>query len=103
MEDSDFQSLRDRVEHLERVLSTESLTELRDRVDKLEAATPSGPANSESKRIQEMMEDLYSRVGDLEEEGERGMEGAGVSGVRKPWLKLVMGKGRAIPSLSQRP
>ena len=70
-----------RVEQLERVSPSGSLSGLRDRVDKVEADSQSGPAFGEPKRIQEMIEDLYRRVGDLEEERVRGKE-RGRSGLR---------------------
>ena len=79
-------------------------------MDKLEAAAPSGPAHSESKRIQEMMEDLYSRVGDLEG-GRRKRHGRSRSERRPEALaqlkpqdgRWFWGKGQVSLSLSQRP
>ena len=77
MEDSEFQDLNERVEQLEKGSQSDPLAELRGRVDNLEAVSQSGPASGESERTQEMIEDLYRRAGDLEEEGERGAGGAG--------------------------
>ena len=97
LEDSDFQELKEKVEHFEGMEIVSSLNSLKERVETLEAAAPSDPAANESKRVQEMMEDLYRRIGDLEEEGERGAEGAGVGCARRPWLSPSpkYGEGRA--------
>ena len=58
LDDSGFQNLKERVEHLEGATSLGPLTELRDRVDKLEAEPSPSSAAGESNRIQEMIEDL---------------------------------------------
>ena len=70
LDDSDFQSLKERVEQLERGSHSGALVELRYRVDKLEERSQWGRSSDESGRIQIVIEDLYHRVGDIEAEGE---------------------------------
>ena len=72
LDDSDFQEMKERVKQLERGSPMGPLSDLQDWVSQLQEGSPSGPSSSELNPTRQMLEELYQRVGDLEEQGERG-------------------------------